>query len=140
EYEKLAEEGKIYGKTVPALEVWKKMLQMLFETGHPWMTFKDACNVRSPQDHAGVIHSSNLCCITSDQRVVTSEGLITVAELYARAQTEAMVGSAGSSVAAEPVNTVFGRSGPVPAGPMLLPRPDAPIVRIITKEGYSHKV
>ncbi|HLS28101.1 MAG TPA: ribonucleoside-diphosphate reductase subunit alpha, partial [Opitutales bacterium] len=61
EYEKLAKEGKIFGKTVPALEVWKKMLQMLFETGHPWMTFKDACNVRSPQDHAGVIHSSNLC-------------------------------------------------------------------------------
>ncbi|MEY3774818.1 MAG: hypothetical protein RLZZ129_1598 [Verrucomicrobiota bacterium] len=60
-YEKLAEEGKIYGQKIEALELWKKMLSMLFETGHPWITFKDACNVRSPQDHVGVIHSSNLC-------------------------------------------------------------------------------
>src|SRR3954465_7136410 len=49
------------GKKVPALELWKQMLKMLFQTGHPWITFKDPCNVRSPQDHAGVVHSSNLC-------------------------------------------------------------------------------
>jgi ribonucleoside-diphosphate reductase alpha chain len=61
EYELLAEQGKIQGQKVEALELWKKMLAMLFETGHPWITFKDACNVRSPQDHVGVIHSSNLC-------------------------------------------------------------------------------
>ena len=61
EYERLAEEGKISGQRIEALELWKKMLSMLFETGHPWITFKDACNIRSPQDHAGVIHSSNLC-------------------------------------------------------------------------------
>ncbi len=61
EYEKLADEGKIHGQKIEALELWKKMLSMLFETGHPWITFKDACNIRSPQDHAGVIHSSNLC-------------------------------------------------------------------------------
>jgi ribonucleoside-diphosphate reductase alpha chain len=60
-YEQLAEEGKIWGQKMPALELWKQMLKMLFETGHPWITFKDTCNVRSPQDHAGVIHSSNLC-------------------------------------------------------------------------------
>ncbi len=60
-YEQLAEEGKIHGQKIEALELWKKMLSMLFETGHPWITFKDACNVRSPQDHVGVIHSSNLC-------------------------------------------------------------------------------
>ena len=60
-YEKLADEGKIFGQKVEALELWKKMLSMLFETGHPWITFKDACNIRSPQDHVGVIHSSNLC-------------------------------------------------------------------------------
>ncbi len=48
-------------KTMPARELWKKMLTRLFETGHPWNTFKDASNVRSPQDHAGMIHSSNLC-------------------------------------------------------------------------------
>ena len=61
EYEQLAEEGKLQGQKVEALELWKKMLSMLFETGHPWITFKDACNIRSPQDHVGVIHSSNLC-------------------------------------------------------------------------------
>jgi ribonucleoside-diphosphate reductase alpha chain len=60
-YEKMAEEGKISGQKIEALELWKKMLSMLFETGHPWITFKDACNIRSPQDHVGVIHSSNLC-------------------------------------------------------------------------------
>jgi ribonucleoside-diphosphate reductase alpha chain len=60
-YEKLAEEGKIFGKKIQALDLWKKMLAAIFETGHPWFTFKDACNVRSPQDHVGVIHSSNLC-------------------------------------------------------------------------------
>jgi ribonucleoside-diphosphate reductase alpha chain len=60
-YEKMGEEGKIQAHKIEALELWKKMLSMLFETGHPWITFKDPCNVRSPQDHAGVIHSSNLC-------------------------------------------------------------------------------
>ena len=48
-------------KKLPARELWRKMLTMLFETGHPWITFKDACNVRSPQQHCGVVHSSNLC-------------------------------------------------------------------------------
>jgi len=48
-------------KRVPAVQLWRKMLTMLFETGHPWITFKDACNLRSPQQHAGVVHSSNLC-------------------------------------------------------------------------------
>src|SRR5439155_4207815 len=48
-------------KTIPAQQLWRKILSRLFETGHPWVTFKDACNVRSPQDHVGVIHSSNLC-------------------------------------------------------------------------------
>ena len=61
EYEQLAEDGEIFGRTIEAIDLWKQMLRMLFETGHPWITFKDACNVRSPQDHAGVIHSSNLC-------------------------------------------------------------------------------
>ncbi len=48
-------------KKIPALQLWRKMLSMLFETGHPWITFKDACNVRSPQQHLGTVHSSNLC-------------------------------------------------------------------------------
>jgi ribonucleoside-diphosphate reductase alpha chain len=61
-YEQKAERGEIKpSKTVPATDLWRKMLSMLFETGHPWITFKDPCNVRSPQQHAGVVHSSNLC-------------------------------------------------------------------------------
>lgn len=62
EYEKMVEEGKLaYFKQVEAMTLWRKMLSMLFETGHPWITFKDPSNVRSPQDHVGVVHSSNLC-------------------------------------------------------------------------------
>jgi ribonucleoside-diphosphate reductase alpha chain len=61
EYEARAVAGEIYGEQIEAIELWKQMLRMLFETGHPWITFKDPCNVRSPQDHAGVVHSSNLC-------------------------------------------------------------------------------
>ena len=61
-YEEAAARGEIKpAKTVQATDLWRKMLTMLFETGHPWITFKDACNVRSPQQHAGVVHSSNLC-------------------------------------------------------------------------------
>ncbi|OGY46991.1 MAG: ribonucleoside-diphosphate reductase subunit alpha [Candidatus Buchananbacteria bacterium RIFCSPHIGHO2_01_FULL_47_11b] len=61
-YERLAKEGKLHlFKTVKAKNLWKKMIMMLFETGHPWITWKDPCNVRSPQDHVGIVHSSNLC-------------------------------------------------------------------------------
>ena len=62
EYEAMTHDGsmKLY-KTVKAQNLWRKMLGMLFETGHPWMTFKDPCNLRSPQQHVGVVHSSNLC-------------------------------------------------------------------------------
>jgi ribonucleoside-diphosphate reductase alpha chain len=61
-YEQKARQGQIHNaKTLPALKLWRKMLSMLFETGHPWLTFKDPCNIRSPQQHTGVIHSSNLC-------------------------------------------------------------------------------
>jgi ribonucleoside-diphosphate reductase alpha chain len=61
-YEQLVAQGKIkVFKTIRALDLWRKMLGMLFETGHPWITFKDPCNLRSPQQHVGVVHSSNLC-------------------------------------------------------------------------------
>ena len=62
EYERKADAGeiKLY-KQIKAKDLWRKMLTMLYETGHPWITFKDACNIRSPQDHVGVVHSSNLC-------------------------------------------------------------------------------
>jgi len=62
EYEKMAAVGEIrMSKKIPAVELWRKMLTRLFETGHPWITWKDPSNIRSPQDHVGVVHSSNLC-------------------------------------------------------------------------------
>jgi ribonucleoside-diphosphate reductase alpha chain len=61
-YEAKAARGEIKNfKTIPATNLWRKMLSLLFETGHPWITFKDPCNLRSPQQHIGTIHSSNLC-------------------------------------------------------------------------------
>jgi len=61
-YEKKADAGEIKPfRRIPAQQLWRKMLGMLFETGHPWITFKDPCNIRSPQQHIGVVHSSNLC-------------------------------------------------------------------------------
>ena len=65
-------------KRVPAMQLWRKMLSMLFETGHPWITFKDACNVRSPQQHVGTVHSSNLC---TEITLNTSETEIAVCNL-----------------------------------------------------------
>ncbi|MBN49795.1 MAG: ribonucleoside-diphosphate reductase subunit alpha [Spongiibacteraceae bacterium] len=62
EYERMTQTGELkLFKRVKAADLWRKMLSMLFETGHPWITFKDPCNLRSPQQHAGVVHSSNLC-------------------------------------------------------------------------------
>ena len=78
-YEDQAARGeiKLY-KQMPARDLWRKMLSMLFETGHPWITFKDACNVRSPQQHVGVVHSSNLC---TEITLNTSETEIAVCNL-----------------------------------------------------------
>ena len=78
-YEDKAARGEIeLHKTIPAVQLWRKMLSMLFETGHPWITFKDPCNVRSPQNHVGVVHSSNLC---TEITLNTSEKEIAVCNL-----------------------------------------------------------
>lgn len=78
-YEEKVRKGIIKNvKTIGAVKLWRKMLSMLFETGHPWMTFKDPCNLRSPQQHAGVIHSSNLC---TEITLNTSEEEIAVCNL-----------------------------------------------------------
>ncbi len=78
-YEAKTRNGEIkLFKTVPAKDLWRKMLTMLFETGHPWITFKDACNVRSPQQHVGVVHSSNLC---TEITLNTSDSEIAVCNL-----------------------------------------------------------
>lgn len=84
-YEEVAKTGKIeLFKTIKARDLWKKMLAMLYETGHPWITFKDPSNVRSPQDHVGVIHNSNLCTeitlnTSADETAVCNLGSINLA-------------------------------------------------------------
>ena len=72
-------------KKIPAVQLWRKMLSMLFETGHPWITFKDPCNLRSPQQHVGVVHSSNLCTeitlnTSSDEIAVCNLGSVNLVE------------------------------------------------------------
>ncbi len=79
EYEQKTANGEITDfKTIKAVDLWRKMLSMLFETGHPWVTFKDPCNLRSPQSHVGVVHSSNLC---TEITLNTSEDEIAVCNL-----------------------------------------------------------
>ena len=85
EYERLAADGKLLAKRVKAGDLWRKMLSMLFETGHPWITFKDACNLRSPQQHIGVVHSSNLCTeitlnTSADEIAVCNLGSVNLAQ------------------------------------------------------------
>jgi len=78
-YEDKAARGELkLFKKIPAVQLWRKMLSMLFETGHPWITFKDPCNLRSPQQHRGVVHSSNLC---TEITLNTSEDEIAVCNL-----------------------------------------------------------
>ena len=78
-YEAMTRSGEIgLYKRVKAADLWRKMLSMLFETGHPWITFKDSCNLRSPQQHCGVVHSSNLC---TEITLNTSEDEIAVCNL-----------------------------------------------------------
>lgn len=85
EYEQKTHSGEIkYFKVIPARQLWRKMLSRLFETGHPWITFKDPCNIRSPQDHVGVVHSSNLCTeitlnTSRDETAVCNLGSINLA-------------------------------------------------------------
>ena len=86
QYETLTQSGELkLFKRVKARELWRKMLSMLFETGHPWITFKDACNLRSPQQHTGVVHSSNLCTeitlnTSRDEIAVCNLGSINLAQ------------------------------------------------------------
>ncbi len=78
-YEEKAASGQLkLFKKIPAVQLWRKMLSMLFETGHPWITFKDPCNIRSPQQHVGTVHSSNLC---TEITLNTSDSEIAVCNL-----------------------------------------------------------
>ena len=85
EYEAKAAAGDIKSKTIDAKALWRKMLGMIFETGHPWITFKDPCNLRSPQQHVGVVHSSNLCTeitlnTSNDEIAVCNLGSVNLAQ------------------------------------------------------------
>jgi len=91
-YEARAARGEVkVSKTVRALDLWRRMLTMLFETGHPWITFKDPCNIRSPQGHIGVVHSSNLC---TEITLNTSDNEVAVCNLGS-ANLAAHVGAGG---------------------------------------------
>jgi ribonucleoside-diphosphate reductase alpha chain len=107
EYERKAEAGELRQyETVGAAELWRETLTRLFETGHPWITFKDPCNVRSPQDHEGVVHSSNLCTeitlnTSEDEHAVCNLGSVNLskhvepaADRFPAAETEADAGAA----------------------------------------------
>ena len=86
EYEQMAAGGELkLHKTLKALDLWRKLLSMLYETGHPWLTFKDPCNLRSPQQHTGVVHSSNLCTeitlnTSDDEIAVCNLGSVNLAQ------------------------------------------------------------
>ncbi|HRN78219.1 MAG TPA: ribonucleoside-diphosphate reductase subunit alpha [Candidatus Dependentiae bacterium] len=92
EYERMAERGEIeMTRKISAKQLWRKMLSRLFETGHPWITFKDPCNVRSPQDHVGVVHSSNLCTeitlnTSAEETAVCNLGSINLAKHVVEAE------------------------------------------------------
>jgi ribonucleoside-diphosphate reductase alpha chain len=94
EYERKAEAGDFRQyEQVDATELWRTMLTRLFETGHPWITFKDACNVRSPQDHVGTVHSSNLCTeitlnTSADEHAVCNLGSVNLANHIADAELD----------------------------------------------------
>ena len=94
QYEQMAATGEIKNfKKISATKLWRKMLSMLFETGHPWVTFKDTCNIRSPQQHAGVVHSSNLCTeitlnTSADEVAVCNLGSINLVQHLADGQLD----------------------------------------------------
>ncbi|MEB3768223.1 ribonucleoside-diphosphate reductase subunit alpha [Acinetobacter sp. MD2] len=92
-YENIAKEQNLLHKKIRAKDLWRKMLSMLFETGHPWITFKDVCNLRSPQQHVGVVHSSNLCTeitlnTSADEIAVCNLGSINLVQHISNGQLD----------------------------------------------------
>lgn len=111
-------------KVVSSKKLVKEMYVQYCETGHPFHCFKDSSNYRYMNKHAGIINSSNLCCVAGDQLVPTEKGFCTVKELYEN----------------ETNNIVVGRENIENAGPMLLPRPNAEMLKITLRNGMTHKV
>lgn len=129
-YEKYEAKGKAgelrIFKQLPAADVWKKHLSMLFESSHPWITFKDAFNVRNTIKNVGPILSTNLCCVAGDQLIPTNVGFLTAEELY-REHNKTNLNVAG-------LNKIERSS------PMLKPVEIGDPIKILTKEGYTHSV
>ena len=118
--------GKVV-ETIQARDLWELAMELMFETGGPFIVFEDTCKRMLPEEQKELgldFNNVNICCMASDQRVVTDLGLVTVAELYASQYAPKLAGR-----------------GVISQGtPMLLPRPNAPMVKVLTAEGYSHKV
>jgi ribonucleoside-diphosphate reductase alpha chain len=127
EYEEMAKNGEIKNyKEVEAKVLWKEVLRSLFETSHPWITHKDNANMRYSNIHEGVLHGSNLCCVTGDQRLPTQFGLLTARELAEKHPNDDLM--------------VVGRDGIESATPMALTIPNTPVLKVVTSNGYEHKV
>lgn len=118
--------GKVV-ETIQARNLWELAMELMFETGGPFIVFEDTCKRMLPEEQKELgldFNNVNICCMAADQRVVTDLGLVTVAELYASQYAPKLAGR-----------------GVISQGtPMLLPRPNAPMVKVLTSEGYSHKV
>ena len=118
--------GKVV-ETIQARDLWELAMELMFETGGPFIVFEATCKRMLPEEQKELgldFNNVNICCMASDQRVVTDLGLVTVAELYASQYAPKLAGR-----------------GVISQGtPMLLPRPNAPMVKVLTSEGYSHKV
>lgn len=126
-YEGKHDRGELkLSRVIRAKDLWRKILISLYETSHPWITFKDPSNLRYSNSHVGVVHSSNLCCVTGDQLVVTSRGMFPVKQL-AEAEDS-------------PPLTLAGSSGPVRSSPMVRTFDEAPVWTVETEEGYFHTV
>lgn len=123
----LVDHKGVIKETIKARDLWELILELPFETGCPFIVFEDTCRRYLPEGQKALgldFNNVNICCMASDQRVVTDLGLVTVAELYASQYAPKLAGR-----------------GVISQGtPMLLPRPNAPMVKVMTSEGYSHKV
>lgn len=124
---RLVDHKGVTKEVISARYLWELILELPFETGCPFIVFDDMCKRMLPEEQKELgldFNNVNICCMASDQRVVTDLGLVTVAELYASQHAPKLAGR-----------------GVISQGtPMLLPRPNAPMVKVMTSEGYSHKV
>lgn len=125
QYEAAHENGQIkLAKRIKAKDLWKNILKSLFETSSPWLTYKDSSNKRYPNKHEGVLHGSNLCCVTGDQKFPTHYGFLTVKEAAELGEPLIVCGRTGLELASEMRKTIE----------------NSPVVKIVCDDGITHKV